>query len=147
METAIPLVRSHSVSTLVVHVVWATAGRACVLTPEVDDVLGGWLMDKAQECGSRVLVAGNASDHVHLLVQHPPAMPVAELVRLLKGSSSHRAGVVYGHSSGVRWQAGYWAESVSPDQLPSLAGYVRRQREHHACSRAAEPWEAERPTR
>ena len=147
METAIPLVRSHSVSTLVVHVVWATAGRACVLTPELDDVLGGWLVDKAQECGSRVLVAGNASDHVHLLVQHPPAMPVAELVRLLKGSSSDRAGVVYGHSSGVRWQAGYWAESVSPDQLTRLARYVRRQREHHANSMAAEPWEVERPTR
>ena len=146
MEKASPLVGSHSVSTLLVHLVWATIGRARILAPDIDDALAGWLCEKARDCGCAVLGAGNSSDHVHVLVQHPPTMPVAELARLLKGSSSHRARVVYGRASPVRWQAGYWAESMSPTHLAALASYVRDQRKHHVDSIELEPWEAGVPT-
>jgi putative transposase len=142
MEEATPLVCSHSVSTLLAHLVWTTAARARVLVPDIDEVLAGWLRDKAQECGCHFLIAGNADDHVHVLVQHPPAVPVAELARLLKGSTSHRAGIVYGPVHRIRWQSGYWAESVCPAHVASIASYVRGQREHHASSMGSETWEA-----
>ena len=40
-------------------------------------------------------------------------------------------------------QVGYWAESVSPIELPAVVAYVRDQRSHHDHHpEPTEPWEA-----
>jgi putative transposase len=135
------MVRNHSISTLVVHVVWATAGRASVLPISADDWLARELCRKCTELGAVMLAAGNAADHVHVVVQHSPQMAVAALVGGLKGASSRAAHVsgVMGYDCG--WQVGYWAESVGSAHLEPLLEYVTRQRAHHVIDTALEPWQ------
>jgi len=137
----LPMVGNHSVSTLVVHAVWATAGRANVLAPSVDRWLAQELGRQSSELGVVLLAVGNAADHVHVVVQHSPRTAVAQLVGRLKGASSHAAHVsgVMGHEQG--WQVGYWAESLAAANLEPLLHYVTHQREHHATEGAQEAWQ------
>lgn len=145
MTTLMPMVRNHSVSTIVVHAVWATAGRASVLLPSADEWIARELRLKAMELGAVLLAVGNAADHVHIVVQHAPAMAVATLVGRLKGASSRAAHVsgVLGADEG--WQVGYWAESVGAAYIEPLLDYVTHQRVHHATASALEPWQQPLP--
>lgn len=59
----------------------------------------------------------------------------------MKGASSHawnRAPT----PTRLRWQDGYWAESVAPSQIAELTRYIVSQRVHHIASPTAEPWES-----
>jgi hypothetical protein len=69
MTALTAMVRNHSVSTLVVHVVWATAGRVSVLPLSADDWLARELSRKCTALGAVMLAVGNAADHVHIVVQ------------------------------------------------------------------------------
>ena len=138
------MVRNHSVSTMVVHAVWATAGRASVLLPSADEWIAQELRRKATELGAVMLAVGNAADHVHVVLQHAPAMAVATLVGRLQGASS-RAAHVSGVMGGEGWQVGYWAESVGAAHLEPLLDYVTHQRVHHATASALEPWQQPLP--
>src|SRR5260370_33110382 len=139
MTTLMAMVRNHSVSTMVVPAVWATAGRASVLLPSADEWIAQVLRRKAMELGAVMLAVGNAADHVHVVLQQAPAMAVATLVGRLKGASSRAA-----HVSGVMggdegWQVGYWAESVRPAHIEPLLAYVQPQPVHHATRSPLEP--------
>jgi REP element-mobilizing transposase RayT len=141
MTALTAMVRNHSVSTLVVHVVWATAGRVSVLPLSADDWLARELSRKCTALGAVMLAVGNAADHVHIVVQHSPQMALAALVGGLKGASSRAAHVsgVMGYDCG--WQVGYWAESVGSADIEPLLEYVACQRAHHAIDTALEPWQ------
>ena len=145
MTTLMAMVRNHSVSTMVVHAVWATAGRACVLLPSADEWIARELSRKAAELGAVTLAVGNTADHVHVVLQHAPAMAVATLVGRLKGALSRAAHVsgVLGGDEG--WQVGYWAESVGAAHIEPLLDYVTHQRVHHATASALEPWQQPLP--
>jgi len=141
MTTLVAMVRSHSVSTLVVHAVWATAGRATVLPLSADDWLAQVLRRKAKDLGATLLAVGNATDHVHVVAHYAPRIAVATPVAGLKGASSRAA-----HLSGVLgrdcgWQVGYWAESVEAAHVSELLEYLARQRSHHETEAMLEPWE------
>jgi|SRR5580698_3531829 len=141
MTALTAMVRNHSVSTLVVHVVWATAGRVSVLPLSADDWLARELSRKCTALGAVMLAVGNAADHVHIVVQHSPQMALAALVGGLKGASSRAAHVSGVMGYGCGWQVGYWAESVGSAQIEPLLDYVACQRAHHAIDTALEPWQ------
>jgi putative transposase len=88
-----------------------------------------------------VLAAGNADDHVHVVIQYPPRMAVATMVGRLKGASSRAAHVTGVMGCGEVWQVGYWAESVGAEHIEPLLDYVTHQRAHHAADTTLEPWQ------
>jgi REP-associated tyrosine transposase len=145
MTTLVAMVRNHSVSTMVVHAVWATAGQASVLLPSADAWIAEELRRKATELGAVMLAVGNAADHVHVVLQHAPAMAVATLIGRLKGASSRAAHVSGVMGGGEGWQVGYWAESVGSAHIEPLLEFVTHQRVHHASAFALEPWQQPPP--
>lgn len=132
---------AHATTVLVAHLVWCTRGRSPWLEPRFDAWLASLLRRKARRIECQLLAAGMAHDHVHLLVRHPPRICVAQLAHRLKGASSHALRHELGNNTAGVWQVGYWAESVSPRDLETLAPYVTRQRAHHAARPDAEDWE------
>ena len=134
-----PAFGAHSVSRVILHVVWATVDRRPTIDQALDEPLERVLRGLAWERGAGVRAFGAACDHVHVLVQLPAILTVAAAVQRMKGASSHAL-----HESLLGgWQAGYWAESVSPDEIGPVSLYVRSQRAHHASARSVEPWEME----
>jgi putative transposase len=141
MSAVVAMVGNHSVSTLVVHAVWATTARSSVLPGSMDDWLAGELRRAARELGVVVLAAGNAADHVHVVLQYPPRVAVATMVGRLKGASSRAAHVIGVMGCDGVWQVGYWAESVSAEHIEPLLDYVTHQRAHHATDTTLERWQ------
>ena len=75
-----------------------------------------------------VLAVGGMEDHIHLLVQIPPTLPVAKAVLAIKSNSSRWANEE-GHK--FAWQQGYGAFSVSSSIVPSVIRYIENQEAHH----------------
>ncbi len=134
-SVAFPMVGAHSVAYLFVHLVWATRERRDVITPLAERRLGELLRGKAIACRCVLHAFGAASDHVHVIVQHPPTLSIAELAGALKGASSRAM------RARLAWQNGYWAESLARSALPELGRYVTGQRERHARGATRREWE------
>jgi putative transposase len=106
------------------HLVWATKNRLPLVVPEIEVRLFAYFRKKAGEIECRILDVNGCEDHVHLLVEIPPKLSVAEAVKRLKGASSHEFPELY-------WQRGYGALTVSERNLDAAQAYIRQQKEHH----------------
>jgi putative transposase len=71
---------------------------------------------------------GGTEDHIHLLIQVPPSLPVAKAILTIKSNSSRWANQE-GHR--FAWQQGYGAFSVSSSNVPAVVQYIRNQQAHH----------------
>ena len=116
---------------LYLHLVWSTWDRA----PVLDDELRRRVFECIQaECGALrtdVIAIGGVEDHVHLLVRVPATVAPAELVKRVKGASSHMVNYDIGVPFVFKWQGGYGAFSVSKRHVPMIRDYVLGQEEHH----------------
>jgi hypothetical protein len=123
----IPDKAAHSVTQVLVHVVWSTFRRWRAIDEALDDPLRRSLSNTAWKLHATLHAFGAAPD------QGTSASPA--FVQRLKGASSHefRRDLVLG------WQAGYWAESVSAGAIDRVTGYLRVQRAHHATGQPDEP--------
>jgi REP element-mobilizing transposase RayT len=85
-----------------------------------------WALQKILD--SEVLVAGDTTNHIHLLIALPPKLPLAEAVQKPPANSSRWLGE---NETAFEWQKGYGAFSVSPSLLNIVQAYIRHQAEHH----------------
>lgn len=70
-------------------------------------------------------------EHVHALIDLPTSKSIEEVVKLLKGSSSHDINeqrILRGRFS---WGRGYGAFSVSHSDVGRVAAYIANQEKHH----------------
>ncbi len=118
---------------LYVHLVWATWDRQPLLGDELRRRVYHAIGAKCQELGVQLLAIGGVEDHVHLLVCIPAALSVADLIRQVKGTSSHLATHQLAPGQFFKWQGAYGACSVSPRHLPQVCDYIARQQDHHAA--------------
>ena len=117
---------------LYVHLVWSTWDRQPLITAAMEPRVYAAMATKCRELGAEPLAIGGTDDHVHLLVRLPAALAVAELVKEVKGSSSHLVTHEVAPEIGFKWQGAYAAFSLGRERVPGVAAYIRRQREHHA---------------
>ena len=117
---------------LYLQLVWATWDRLPLITPAIERPLHRCLEDEARAMGCDVLALNGMPDHVHLVVTLPATVTVADLLKQVKGVSSHMVNEALHPPDGFKWQAHYGAFSVSQWDLDRVVAYVRRQKEHHA---------------
>jgi putative transposase len=70
------------------HLIWCPQYRRPVLIGGVDARLQAIIAELGAEVGVEVIEIEVMPDHVHLLAELPPTVPLSEFVRLLKGRSS-----------------------------------------------------------
>ena len=118
------------------HLSWTCWARLPLIDQPVAAFLSPFLLGEAKRHGERVIEIGIDRDHVHLLLELPPAYDVPRLVQGLKGASARLANRD-GHSrnKSLRWEAGYDLRSVGLKQLPQVANYVRLQELKHGSPR------------
>jgi len=78
-----------------------------------------------------VLKVGGLEEHIHVVLEIPPPVPVSKAVQLLKGNSSRWIRLTFPELDVFRWQDGYGVFTVSKSALPTTVRYVERQREAH----------------
>ena len=117
---------SQTHSSVLVHCVFSTKNRVNII-PDSES-LWRYLAVLAKNNKITLLAAGGTKNHVHLLMGLPPVVPLAKIMKELKGSSSR-----WLHEHGHRFsrQEGYGAFSVNPAQREAVIRYIDTQAEHH----------------
>jgi len=128
-------------SHLYVHLVWATWERLPLITPQIEKRLYGAIRAKCRELGCEPLAVGGTADHVHLLVRLLPSVSVSQLVKGIKGASSHLMTHEVTPGEFFKWQGGYGAFSVGRESVSRVADYIAHQKEHHHEGKASKNWE------
>jgi REP element-mobilizing transposase RayT len=119
---------SHTYSQNHLHVVFSTKERQKLIAEQMQPKLWSYLGGIGRNHGFLVLANGGIEDHVHLLIQVPPALALAKAVSLLKSNSSKWMNE---HGIKFAWQEGYGAFSVSESNLAAVERYIHNQPKHH----------------
>ena len=114
---------NHSTYELQYHIVWGTKYRRKWLKDYVKQDLIDSLDATAKKCPTLHIVAVNADeDHVHLQVEIPPDMAIADAVRAFKAHSSLHLRKkfkfirrMYLEKDGI-WSVGYFVSSIGLDE-------------------------------
>ncbi len=117
---------SHAYSRNYVHIVFSTKERR----DWIRDPRSMWslLADQIRKYGVNVLDIGGTRNHVHIVVDVPPKISVATIVRAAKAATSR---TINDDGHLFAWQKGYANFSVSASKLDRVREYVRRQEAHH----------------
>jgi putative transposase len=75
---------------------------------------------------------------MHLIVAIPPSRSIADVVKRLKGASSHHLNQMI-YKGSFAWQRGHGVLSLGQRQLDVAQQYVQNQKQHHTHD-TANPW-------
>ena len=113
------------------HLVWATKNREHLIQLEIEKRLKAYIVTKAAEQGVYVYAVNGWYDHLHLVASIPPKHAVADVVKRLKGASSHDLNHAGGLGGSFAWQRGYGALTMGEQHRSKAIAYVDKQKEHH----------------
>ena len=133
---------SHSFYKIWLHVVFTTKNREPLISVEKEKNIYEFLSNQLRELGCPVRIVNGMPDHIHLLFLQNPNKSIAEIVKQIKGSSSHwinQEGIIQYQ---FVWQTGYGVFSVSESQLEKVYNYIKNQKEHHHKKTFAEEYES-----
>jgi len=116
---------------LYIHCVWATWDRLPLITPTLEQPIYTSILNKCHELNCHVLALGGTSDHIHLLIRFPATITVAELIKEVKGASSHLITHQIAPGEFFKWQGAYGAFTVSKNSVTDVKAYIERQKQHH----------------
>lgn len=117
---------------LYIHLVWATWDRLPFITPEIEPRLYAAIAEKCRDLKCLPLEIGGIADHAHVLVRFHTTVPIATLVKEIKGSSSHLVTHVIQPGGSFKWQGAYGAFTIRKSEVPTVKAYIQNQKKHHA---------------
>ena len=106
---------------LYLHLVWSTWDRLPLIMPDVERRLYGAILAKCREHRCLPIRIGGVQDHLHLLVRLHTTIPIATLVKEVKGSSSHLMSHEIKRGEFFKWQGGYGAFTLCKSEAPNPA--------------------------
>src|SRR6516225_8802623 len=121
---------AHTFANLLTPVIFSTKDRQPLLPPHLRTDLLAYLGGIVRNIHGKLMDSNARPDHVHCLLSLPPALAVAEALRLIKSNSSLGVHETW-HGAAFAWQAGYGAFSVSQSNVPAVVKYIRDQEQHH----------------
>ncbi len=81
--------------------------------------------------GCKVSVINGIADHIHCLILISPQKSISDLIKQLKGSSSHFVNQSDLISQKFSWQTGITVFSVSETIVPKVRAYIQNQKVYH----------------
>jgi len=100
--------------------------------PKIEFQVYQYMREQFIESGCPVRIISGMPDHVHCLFLLNPQKSIAEIIKQIKGSTSHfinEQNLIEGKFS---WQTGYAAYSVSESAVEKVFEYIKNQKSHHA---------------
>ncbi|HET9839313.1 MAG TPA: IS200/IS605 family transposase [Candidatus Angelobacter sp.] len=119
---------SHTFTKNHQHIIFSTAERRKIIDRAFQPKLWAYMAGICRNHDLFVRTIGGMEDHIHMLVELPPVLAVAEAVRTIKSNSSKWVNELGGDFA---WQKGYAAFSVSASNIGAVERYIRNQERHH----------------
>jgi len=125
----------RSKSEIYLHIVWSTRNREPLINSEIERIVHRCIEDQSRTLGCEVIALNGMPDHVHLLAKLPASLSASQLVKQVKGVSSHLVNEEFRQFVHFAWQEGFAVYSISRNQLAMIVEYIKRQKERHSCGK------------
>ncbi|UXP32449.1 IS200/IS605 family transposase [Reichenbachiella agarivorans] len=122
---------SHSFNKIWIHAIWATNERRLFINQSIEQKVHRYIAEQLKEQGCPVRIINGMPDHIHCLFLLSPQKSIAEVIKQIKGSSSHFINQNNLTVDKFAWQTGYAAYSVSESVVEKVFHYIQNQKEHH----------------
>lgn len=118
----------QSLVKVAVHVVFGAKLRKNLIPHDRQQDLWAYMGGIARNKKIALIIAGGMRNHLHMLLEMPATMTLADVVRTFKANSSRW---LREQHRDFAWQGGYGAFSVSPSHIGIVKEYIANQPEHH----------------
>ncbi|HNP17733.1 MAG TPA: IS200/IS605 family transposase [Fulvivirga sp.] len=122
----------HSYNKIWIHAIWATKERMPFISKNVESKVYDFMKQQLIDLGCPVRIINGMPDHVHCLFLLNPQKAIADVIKQVKGSSSHFINEQNLIEDKFAWQTGYASYSVSESVVEKVFQYIRNQKAHHA---------------
>ena len=132
---------SHSLTKIWIHLIFGTKERFPLINQSFEKQLYNHirnLLEKDFYCN--VDIINGTADHIHILFLQNQNYSLAEIVKNIKGNSSHWINQSKFLKAKFAWQTGYGAFSVSESMISEVRKYIANQKEHHKKMSFAEEY-------
>lgn len=117
---------------LYIHLVFAVKFRESILTKSQREELYKYTSGIIENKKCKPIIVNGYTDHIHILTGLNPSVPISDLVRDIKRSTSLFINNEKKWFRGkFNWQDGYGAFSYAKSQLDNVYNYILTQEEHH----------------
>ncbi len=112
------------------HVIWCPKYRRRVLGGRVEARLKQLIGQVVIECGGQVIELETMPDHVHLLLEVAPTVPLSALMQKLKGRTSGQLRAEFPQLRRLPavWSPSWLVSTVGGAPLEVVRGYVENQK-------------------
>ena len=100
--------KSHNKSLLLYHLVFPVKYRQKVLTKDIERTLVAVCQEISERYELFFIEIGLESDHVHLLVQGIPTMPVSTIARIIKSITAREIFRLHPSVKKILWGGKFW---------------------------------------
>jgi len=97
----------------------------------VEQTIYQFISEQLRELGCPVRIIHGMPDHIHCLFLLSPQKSIAEVIKQIKGSSSHFINQNNLIAEKFAWKTGYAAYSVSEPIVGKVFEYIKNQKLHH----------------
>lgn len=124
--------KRHSVSKLVVHLVFTTKYRRKLFTGVMIEQLREAFGSACEKLECELIEMDGEQDHVHLLIAYPPKLSISVMVNNLKSISSRMLRLQNTHltrqsKSTALWSRSYFACTAGGATIETLKAYIESQ--------------------
>ncbi len=123
---------ANTYSQINIHCVFAVKGRENIITKIFRDDLHKYMSGILRNDNAYPLAVGGWKDHVHVFFELNPNLKIADIMRMLKATSSKWINDNKKVKGRFQWQEGYGAFSYSRSQRNDVINYIMTQEEHHS---------------
>jgi putative transposase len=132
---------THAYSRCWLHLIWGTLKREGMFAPPAAAKVSNFLTDYAKKNDIYMKINFVNTEHVHALIDLPTNQTIEQVVKLLKGASSHWINEQDLLKGKFVWGRGYGAFSVSQSGVDEVCAYIAGQAEHHRLKSFADEYE------
>ena len=121
------------------HVIWCTKYRKQILVEKMADYVKNLLNKICEEYNWPVITVEVQPDHIHLFLTIPPAIAVANAIKILKGTTARKLFLEFpqlknGLWGGHLWSPSYYVGTAGNVSAETIQRYIERS-EHIAGRR------------
>lgn len=121
----------HSYNKIWIHAIWATKNRTPFISQNIESKIYDFMGEQLREIGCPVRIINGMPDHIHCLFLLNPQKSISEVIKQIKGSSSHFINQNNLIPEKFSWQTGYAAYSVSESGKERVFQYIQNQKKDH----------------
>jgi putative transposase len=122
---------ANAYSKIQIHIVFAVKFRLALISPKWEEELYMYMTGIIQNRGHKLLAINGMPDHIHILIGMKPVEDLSALIREVKKASTEFIRTKFTTTYKFQWQEGYAAFSYAESDIPTVANYIARQKDHH----------------